>query len=539
VWGQWNVIVKGPERVKKVILESDLREGWPHGTPPVTLLGKSCPALLDEEEAGCLQRMISGPLSHASVVKYAPQFAELAQECVDNIIAGKFNKGEKEQDSQDSNVGETGKNSDDGESAKNSDDGESDKNSGDGLNTSHYQSSDGGEKLNKIKLDALRSYTYSLIDGPVLNLDKCKINASGSSQLKDVSGGALDDGEKTEKKVRFENDQLEDKEEAASQEILMLWIDRLKDGLCDIKFTWGPDWMQIWRLNWYGRALNARKHLERILAAHIEETSKLVPVHHEKGRATRDPFTSPLPLLKMTENYFHRKEHPMMGIRKSKIKDANRTRTRSEPDLPHGDFDDISRMEASMSPNGRSRAQSEPDAMDVENARSSSVRPKAGPKKIDSVLDQILREEDFEGRGITRVATAEMSLLVWMMMDAGQAWTAMALNLLSKHEVACHAVQSEVDRLERAHGKERLFTSFVLGKMEKLDNLVYEAMRFTPAFMGGMKILEQTVELDGVQIPKNTNVILCNSHSDDTFSIDYPTRKRPEEMSMFYPTVDL
>jgi hypothetical protein len=275
VWGQWRIVINGEERVRKVIQESELNDGWPYGSPPVTLLGKSCPALLGEKEAGCLRSLISGPLSQSAVMKQAPQFAELAQKCVDDIIAGHFNKGDKHHN--DPKDGE-----------------QSHKGGEDALNTSGSQSTDSSEhKMHKIKMDALRSYTFDLIDGPVLNLDRYSKNSS-SVRLKNLTRDSADDGERV---VRFQDEPIEVDEDNPSPEQFMLWIDRLKDGLCDIKFTWGPNWMQIWRLNWYGRALNARKHLEGIVRAHVEEREKLVPVHHEKGRATRDPFTSPLPLV--------------------------------------------------------------------------------------------------------------------------------------------------------------------------------------------------------------------------------------------------
>eukprot|EP00934_Nitzschia_sp_Nitz4_P008783 Nitzschia sp. Nitz4//scaffold21_size171442//114551//115223//NITZ4_002177-RA/size171442-exonerate_est2genome-gene-0.189-mRNA-1//-1//CDS//3329542459//8773//frame0 len=90
VWGQWNVVIKGHERVKRMILEGDLTEGWPYKQPATALLGKTCPALLAEEDAICLRTMIRGPLSHASVLRQAPQFAEMAEKCLDEILASKF-----------------------------------------------------------------------------------------------------------------------------------------------------------------------------------------------------------------------------------------------------------------------------------------------------------------------------------------------------------------------------------------------------------------------------------------------------------------
>ena len=168
----------------------------------------------------------------------------------------------------------------------------------------------------------------------------------------------------------------------------------------------------------------------------------------------------------------------------------------------------------------------------------SSTKPKRKKKKPSSILDHMLRQEDNEGMGITRAATTEIILLLWMMMDAGQAWTAMALNLLSMDEDSCRAVQSEVDRLEKQYGRDRLFTSFVLEKMEKIDALIYEAVRLCPEFLGGMKVVKETVEVGGLQIPKNSNVIFCNP-TEEKFDLNAAVGKRPEAMGMNYPSTEL
>lgn len=527
VWGQWNIIAKGRENVEKVILQGDLTEGWPYLSPPVALLGKTCPAILDEDEATCLRDMISGPLSYAAVVKQAPEFAKLAQKCIQEILEGHFNKGEKatvKLGQYQEGLGDVTKLDEDP------------------MNTSDSNSSDSEDKIHKIRLNALRSYTLDLMHGPVLNLDRDNRDAastSASQQRRLSHSTATDDVEKT---VRFQDadttthnhDRDSERPELPSQEMLLLWMDRLKDGFCDIKFTYGPQWMQIWRLNPYGRALNARRKLESVLTAHIQECEKHIPVHHEKGRVTRDPLTSALPLWRITEKYFIRSEHPVMGSRKSKIADSNRHRTMSEndivPEMQEMDFD-----AKKMVSNPRHRAQSEPDFV---NAASSWLTPNIKKKDVHSILEQILHSADYEGRGITTVATTEITLLLWMMMDAGQAWTSMALHLLSKHEEACHEVQAEIDRLENKY-KDRLFTPFVLAKMEKLDNLIFEAMRFCPAFMGGLKTVNQTIELDGIQVPKHSTVFLANSHDEDSFTIHYDPPKKPEELGIYYPSVDL
>lgn len=512
VWGQWNIVVKDTERVKKVILEGDLTEGWPYKAPATALLGKTCPAILHQEEAGCLRSMISGPLSHASVLKQAPQFAELAQSCIEEVLAGHFEDGEKS--SQKEKVKKTPSDCD-----------------AELVNTSRSFNSDNSEALCDIDLKALRSYTLDLMHGPVLSLDReyhQLLSGPSRRPTSSTADSAKDDTDEGE------NDEDDD---TPSREMLLLWMDRLKDGLCDVHFTYGPEWMQIWRLNPYGRALNARVHLEELLSKHIEEREQYVPVRHEKGFATRDPFVSAIPLWTLTGDYFFRNEHPVMGFRKNmkKHEGANRLRARSENDLSQTELPLVEDPPAKTRTFHRLRSHSDPDLKPTDNEQSERSRSR---KMTQSVLDQILRASDVEGQGITRVATTEITLLLWMMMDAGQAWTSMALHLLSKHEEACFEVQAEIDRLDRKY-KDRLFTSFVLEKMEKLDNLIHEAIRFTPTFMGGLKTVNATVEMDGVQIPKHSSIFLSNPNDPESFNIDFDTHKRPEELGSEYPSLDL
>ena len=89
IWGQWRVVIKGPERVKRILDSPGLKEGWAW-TPPVTLLGKSCLPLLPDDEAAFLKSLLASPLSHTSVMRFAPDFAEVAENLVDDLIAGKF-----------------------------------------------------------------------------------------------------------------------------------------------------------------------------------------------------------------------------------------------------------------------------------------------------------------------------------------------------------------------------------------------------------------------------------------------------------------
>ena len=237
----------------------------------------------------------------------------------------------------------------------------------------------------------------------------------------------------------------------------------------------------------------------------------------------------------MTENIFFRNEHPILGVTREKGREPNRSRTWSEPQYLSREKQET--RGRTITSRRRGRAQSEPE-VDVDPEQSPSSDGK-GRKKLASILDQIIRQSDYEGRGMSTVATTELSLLLWMMLEAGHGWTAMALHLLAKHPDACIQVQAELDELETHYGKDRLFTHFVLQKMEKLDNLIFEAVRLCPDFMGGMKKLSQTVELDGVQIPKNTNIILCNVEAEESFTLGYSPCRRPQMLGTMYPSVEL
>ena len=123
-----------------------------------------------------------------------------------------------------------------------------------------------------------------------------------------------------------------------------------------------------------------------------------------------------------------------------------------------------------------------------------------------------------------------------MTLDAGNAWTSMALNLLALDESALKQVESELDHLKNLHGEEKLFTSQVMGQMRYLDALIWESIRLCPPFLGGMKVVGETIELpdDGVQIPKNANVIFCQP-TEKNFDLSEAWGKRPQELALSYP----
>ena len=253
VWGQWRVVVRGPEAAQKVIEQAELQQGWAWSAP-VTLLGKSCLPFLDDREAGCLRRMISEPLSQQSVVKQAPVFAELAQKCIDDILAGHFHRSKDIEDT--TRRGDNDCSIHEMDSESTSDGGGGNENKGDGNSRTTSRSSN-----SNIRWEALRSYTFDLMDGPLLNLDRY-----ANALERNSSNGEMPPDMKTPRAARFQDeheivDDVDKADEEPTKDAMMLWMQRLKEGLCGAKCTFGPEWTHIWRLNEYGRALNAVTHL--------------------------------------------------------------------------------------------------------------------------------------------------------------------------------------------------------------------------------------------------------------------------------------
>ena len=134
----------------------------------------------------------------------------------------------------------------------------------------------------------------------------------------------------------------------------------------------------------------------------------------------------------------------------------------------------------------RGRSHSSPDIFATEDNATETVYQ----GQALSILDRLLLEKDIDDAGLTDSAIAEIGILLWMIMDAGNAWTAMAMNLLALDESACEAVQREIDELISMHGRENLFKPEVLDAMESVDGLIWDAIRLTPQFLGGMKVVE-------------------------------------------------
>jgi len=183
IWGQWRVAVQGPVATRKVLESQELEDSWPW-TPPVTLLGKTCFGLLQESEREVLRRLIGRSLSHKQVQMYAPQFAQFAQKCLDEITTGQFKKDyhKQERRKQKKAKQQQQKLSKRGQAASNTgyNMGQFDDSSDNGLEMSDvellfedddntFAAGPAGERIYKVKWQALRSYTFDIVDGPLLN----------------------------------------------------------------------------------------------------------------------------------------------------------------------------------------------------------------------------------------------------------------------------------------------------------------------------------------------------------------------------------
>ena len=501
IWGQWRIVVKGPERSRLILSSMKLKEGWPW-SPPINLLGKSCLCFLEDKDRIKLRRMIQEPLSQKQLIQYASVFAKYAEHCLERIQSA------NEKDIQPP----SGKTDED--------------------DLQPCCPEDGAVCL-KMKWEAMRSYTFDLINGPILSLD------------------------------------ITDPEE---RENMMRWMERMKSGVDVIKTTFGPEWMYVWILNEYGRALNGRMHIEEVVRKHVRRMNEKVPVKHERGHLYYEPSTRAIPLKAIRDNLLRNQEgvfgavdipEPSNGDNRA----GNRERTKTMPEVLL--FDSASDEKDSDDSNGREPCYVMPFRTEQDLARPKyenspalakrktvmspgpSSSHKAYVQNIDimktpgnsqpiSVLENIMRQEDVSGHGLSQVVTMEVGIILWLSMEVGNAWTFMALNLLSSDRDACHLVLDEIDTVSHTHQGEDLFSPGALRKMEYLDALIYEAIRLTPANLGGLKKTTETIELPdaGLQIPKNSNIFFCQP-TEEKFDIRSAKGQKPELLGKRYPCVEL
>ena len=587
IWGQWRVVIKGQENASKLLEGQELQDGW-IWSPPVLLLGKSCPAILqqeDPEQARQLKSLLHRPLGQHFVVGFASAFAACAGECLSQYQEMSPSNCSADADEESQEAGH-----------------------GDAMHVCF-----------KLKWEALRTYTLNIIDGPLFNLKLW----DQSIEHSEVQGNEKEETYETDKRVRK-------KDMPPTRERMLLLMERMKSGLDVIKSTFGPEWMYIWIMNEYGRAVNARMHVERLISKHVEKVEATVPVSHKRGHAYYDPSTRTIPLLALKENLARSRESIFGDAvkKRTSIEDtqALRPRSNSLPSahfLMRGEHDTTEdRARDSVLDDPLSGAQRSSDYMMPFETEQDLARPKydspmrspelakkvgahasallklqpppqamespslrqgrkelatkkhvtiidpheenkedktlhASPKrnrpklqtpqkekqdskpKVMSLLERILRQQGPNKEGISQTVMTEICILLWMMMDVGNAWTAMALHLLSTDKGACHTVQDEIDNVEEEFGN-NIFSEAALRKMKYVDALIFEAIRLSPPFLGGLKQTTETVELldAGVHVAKGSNVFFCQP-SEENFDIDKALGKHPESLGKTYPSVEL
>uniref|UniRef100_A0A7S3PZF2 Cytochrome P450 n=1 Tax=Chaetoceros debilis TaxID=122233 RepID=A0A7S3PZF2_9STRA len=140
-------------------------------------------------------------------------------------------------------------------------------------------------------------------------------------------------------------------------------------------------------------------------------------------------------------------------------------------------------------------------------------------------------------------AIAELILMVWLIMDKGSAWTTSALHLLQNDQAMLHSIRNEIQLLQDCFGENGIFSEGALSQMGLLDGLIFDAIKVSPPFFGGMWQTSNTVELkdDMVQVPKRSNVLLmsCSSRRDDISDVNLHNGKKPQRIGENYPNLNL
>jgi hypothetical protein len=235
-----------------------------------------------EDEAGAfLYQILARPLSAGNVIQFAPEFAEIAKQFLDDLASGKLSKPKPSR--------RNSINLSDDEPVSGSsfayDKAEPELMEEGRISPSEDESEE-NPLHHKIKYETLRSYTFDLIDGPILRTEKWSsvgLNQHGETNA-DFESETQDENTK-------ENSTW------ASRNLMLLWMERIKRAMCVIKLTFGTEWMHIWILNEYGRAVNGRMHIEKVLSQHIQKVGSCLPIERKPGHILRDPFVTPFPIV--------------------------------------------------------------------------------------------------------------------------------------------------------------------------------------------------------------------------------------------------
>ncbi len=480
-----------------------LKQSWAYFVPK-PLLGMSCTSLLKEEDKRLLLKLLKRPLSHEQVIRMAPSFALIAAKFVDKLLNQEF-----------SSV------------------------NGVGIELS-------------LSPDSLKEFTLDLMNGPILKLNLWNEDEIEDSRSNTESNSSL---KKDEKAASVQNN------EDPPRKIFLKWIQRLQKGLLGFKFTAGGSMMQIWRLNEYGRAINARDHLlNDILLKHVSnERSEQTETKHDRGQITKEPLVTAMPLvtlaceaskcrsddskwgrsnsdpsispqisLEITENktmFFPPLHDQKFPRNRSFLVDKNRPT--NDFGLPHK----VLHHRSYSGPNIFYRCNDRPVTA-VERISASSCSS--------SLLEEILKETDENGIGLKEATIAEVSMHLWSLLDASSSWTAAVLYFFQNDQDAFRTIRKELDQLFDLYGWRAIFSPTALTEMHYLDAIIYEAIRLCPQFCGGLWQSTKTVEFkkDGLQIPAGTHVLFSDA-SLESFNLESAWGKLPQNLGETYPNEDL
>lgn len=119
-----------------------------------------------------------------------------------------------------------------------------------------------------------------------------------------------------------------------------------------------------------------------------------------------------------------------------------------------------------------------------------------------SSLSKMYFAEDDDGSKLTREEVIDNACLLIFAGSETSATTLMVATLfLGLHPNVWRKVKAEQDQLVAEYGEE--FTRDTLDKSVYLDAVIKETLRIKPVGIGEMRLVEDTVVVDGKQIPKN------------------------------------
>jgi len=361
IWAQWRVLIKGKQRATFFFKDYDGDDDSDHGFvdvpcwarsgiqpikrkrkmepawaffPPKPLLGSNCPSMMEDQESkDALLNLLGDVLRHEQIIRFSYEFGFLADRFVDRLLKGELMEDEKSK----FNCSCFSRNRKvqihpqfvDGMGRK--------------TNTSDENTNYSNEAEKSVSIEigshTLKHFTLDLMNGPLLGLDiwppreENKDDYEQQQQQQQQQGyGTEDDtanvckdnddmeseGDDTDLKIESsdtfkpnhhsallgeesfdENNGIDFKQgKIPSREKTLTWLKWIKEGLMGFRFTVGGKWMQLWRLNEYGRGIHARNgFIERILSDHITKMTLGSRTQRPTGLFFCDPLTTPYPLF--------------------------------------------------------------------------------------------------------------------------------------------------------------------------------------------------------------------------------------------------